>query len=145
MQTDKNLGIRIKEARNKAGLTQEVLAKMLGIAYPTLNKYEKGHRIPDAELLSRIAKELKCDPAWLLTGEGERERFIAEKPLQVAEETAPYGGSDKVIRLPDDPKLSLMLRQVMAIYKAGSTTQKALVRGIIEEVYDELKEKTGRG
>ncbi|MBI4843446.1 MAG: helix-turn-helix domain-containing protein [Nitrospirae bacterium] len=50
-------------------LTQEKLAKQLGIAYPTLNKYENGHRIPDAELLSRISKILDCDPGWLLSGE----------------------------------------------------------------------------
>ena len=60
---------RIKSARKKAGLTQVTLAKKLGIAYPTLNKYERGHRTPDASLLNRMAKMLGCNPGWLLSGE----------------------------------------------------------------------------
>ncbi|MGB9892556.1 XRE family transcriptional regulator [Thermodesulfovibrio yellowstonii] len=63
------LGERIKQARIKKGLTQEELARRLGIAYPTLSKYENGHRIPDANLLSHLAKELDCDPGWLLIGD----------------------------------------------------------------------------
>jgi repressor LexA len=68
---DKKIGERIKIARNKAGLTQEGLAKKVGITYPTLNKYERNHRIPNSQILGRIAKELHCNPGWLLTGEGD--------------------------------------------------------------------------
>ena len=60
---------RIKLARRKEGLTQGELAEKLGITYPTLNKYERGHRAPNAVLLSHMAKLLGCDPGWLLTGE----------------------------------------------------------------------------
>jgi len=62
------LGERIKFYRNKSGLTQNELAEKLKISYPTLNKYEKGHRIPDAYLICRIAEILHCDPGFLLTG-----------------------------------------------------------------------------
>jgi len=64
----KKLGDRIKCYRNKLGLTQGELAEKLKISYPTLNKYEKGHRIPDAYLICRIAEILHCDPGFLLTG-----------------------------------------------------------------------------
>lgn len=64
----KELGQRIKIARKGMKLTQEKLAKKLGIAYPTLNKYENGHRTPDSELLSKISTILDCDPGWLLSG-----------------------------------------------------------------------------
>jgi SOS-response transcriptional repressor LexA len=67
-----NLGKRIKLARVKAGLSQGELAKQLGIAHPTLSKYERGHRIPDSVLLGRIARILGCDPGWLLADEGEK-------------------------------------------------------------------------
>jgi repressor LexA len=63
------LGDRIKKMRKRAGLTQVELAEKLGIAYPTLNKYERGHRTPDAALLNRVAKLLGCNPGWLLSGE----------------------------------------------------------------------------
>lgn len=56
------LGKRIKIARLKKGITQEELAQRLGISYPTLSKYENEHRIPDAILLSHMAKELDCNP-----------------------------------------------------------------------------------
>ena len=66
---DNLLGDRIKKMRKRAGLTQTKLAEKLGIAYPTLNKYERGHRTPDAALLNRLAKLIECDPGWLLSGE----------------------------------------------------------------------------
>jgi transcriptional regulator with XRE-family HTH domain len=55
-------------ARKNAHITQNKLAKMLGIAVSTLNKYEKGHRTPDARLLAEIANTVRCDPGWLLSG-----------------------------------------------------------------------------
>ncbi len=110
------LSIRIKKARTSAGITQGELARMLGITYPTLNRYERGHRTPDAALLNRMAKILECDPGWLLSGKGEddEERSpSAAKPLtrtpvlrkvpgrfpeRVSEEIAEY------ISLPDVPR-----------------------------------------
>lgn len=74
---DNILGDRIKLARNKAGFTQVELAKKVEITYPTLNKYEKNHRIPNSQILSRIAKELHCNPGWLLTGQGD---MLPESP-----------------------------------------------------------------
>jgi SOS-response transcriptional repressor LexA len=66
----KELGLRMKIARKGQKLTQVKLAKKLGIAYPTLNKYENAHRTPTADLLAKIATILDCDPGWLLSGEG---------------------------------------------------------------------------
>lgn len=67
------LGARIKKVRKAVKLTQEKLAKKLGIAYPTLNKYERGHRTPGADILNKIAQITECSPGWLLSGEGEAE------------------------------------------------------------------------
>ena len=79
-----NLCDRIKLARVKTGLTQGELAKKLGITYPTLNKYERGHRAPNAVLLSRMAKFFGCDPGWLLTGEsGKHVRESVPKAISV--------------------------------------------------------------
>ncbi len=65
---DNQLGKRIKQARKKVGLTQMKLAKKIGVAYPTLNKYENGHRTPDSMLLANMADILDCDSGWLLSG-----------------------------------------------------------------------------
>ncbi len=105
------LGDRIKTARKQAGLTQGELAKKLGIAYPTLNKYERGHRVPDSSILSHISGILKCNPGWLLTGDGNDteaqtvqttrtlvlKKVPDEFPEQVSEESCEY------ISLPDVP------------------------------------------
>jgi len=40
----------------------------------TINRYEKGHRTPDANFLKKIVAKYSCDPAWLLTGSDNVER-----------------------------------------------------------------------
>lgn len=62
------LSKRITLARKKAGLTQIELADVLRIDKATLNRYEKGHRVPDALLVAQMVTQLGCDPEWLLTG-----------------------------------------------------------------------------
>lgn len=66
---DIKLNERIRLARKKVELTQEQLAEKIGIAFQTLNKYEKGHRLPDAEILRQIAIITGVDAGWLLIGE----------------------------------------------------------------------------
>ena len=48
----------IKNARNRAGMTQAELAKKCGIATITIRQYESGKREPRMEQLSRIASAL---------------------------------------------------------------------------------------
>ena len=93
---DKNLAERLKYAREKAKFTQEKLAQRLNIALPTLSKYENAHRTPDAELLGRIAKEVRCDPGWLLVGE---EKLGREIPV-VTDIDDLYEVRDKFVSIP---------------------------------------------
>lgn len=51
--------LRIKEARERVGLTQKELAEILGIKKTTFNGYETGAHDPKSDLLSKIA--LQCD------------------------------------------------------------------------------------
>lgn len=74
----KSLGQRIKEAREAAEISQQELAERLHINYTTLSKYENDHRVPDAELLSRLANEVRSDPAWLLSGLGSGAGGVGE-------------------------------------------------------------------
>ena len=67
---DKKLNNRITFARKSSRLTQKELAKLLEISEPTMNHYETGKRVPNAELLDKMVALLKCDPGWLLTGNG---------------------------------------------------------------------------
>ncbi len=82
-----DLAERIREAREKASMTQEELAARIGIAPPTLSKYENGHRVPDAELLAEMVRVLKCDPALLLMGPGQYPEQLPQREGSAEEKT----------------------------------------------------------
>lgn len=52
----------LKEMRMSAGLTQEELAKRLGVALATINRWEQGQNIPHAKYIKSLAKELNASP-----------------------------------------------------------------------------------
>ena len=57
---------RLRAERAKAGLGQIAFAKILGIAQPTLAKYEMCKREPDLDGLMTIAEKLNTTPNDLL-------------------------------------------------------------------------------
>ena len=61
MKIDKikfQLGIRIKEIRKKKGLTQELLAEMVGINAKYLSNIERGRENPTLNILVKISQSL---------------------------------------------------------------------------------------
>ncbi|MHC5350487.1 helix-turn-helix domain-containing protein [Metapseudomonas furukawaii] len=62
------LSKRLKEARLRAGLSQESLGIQIGIdpasASARMNRYELGKRVPDPELVERLAVELGLPAAY---------------------------------------------------------------------------------
>ena len=61
---------RLRELRNALGLTQEQFAKELGVSFATINRYEKGKRLPDAEFLQILIDRYRVNLNWLFTGKG---------------------------------------------------------------------------
>lgn len=74
---NKKLGERIKYIRKKMELNQKDFAVILDIAYPTLSKYEQGHRTPEVATLVKIAHLGQRSLDWLITGEGSK--YLGEK------------------------------------------------------------------
>lgn len=70
---------RIRNAREKAGLTQKQLAEKAGIATITLQQYESGKRQPRLGILQNIAIALDITTGELL-GPGNH-KFTAEVPV----------------------------------------------------------------
>ncbi len=68
----KNINKRIRISRKSRGFTQKYLATMLNISLPSMNHYETGKRIPNADLLAKLAEIVECDPGWLLTGKDQK-------------------------------------------------------------------------
>jgi len=76
----KNLiGERIKLIREKAEQSQETFARAMGVTPATINRYEKGHRTPDADFLKKVIVKYSCNPAWLLTGADESQSTVKSK------------------------------------------------------------------
>ena len=65
------MGEVIRQYRKKKGLTQEELAKHLGVKAPAVNKWEKGHSNPDILLLAPIARLLDISLDTLFSFEKE--------------------------------------------------------------------------
>ena len=64
----KDYGNYIRERRLKMGLTQEEVAKKLGIHQVAYGRYELGSREPNFGLVIKIAQVLKVDPGEFFNG-----------------------------------------------------------------------------
>ena len=67
----KALGRRLRELRG-FDLTQEQMARDLGISQSQLSKYERGSAAPPADVLFFMKKRFQVSIDWLLTGEGSK-------------------------------------------------------------------------
>ena len=69
MKTEMNE--RIKARRTQLNMTQQSLAKMLGVSRVSVTKWETGVTKPAGENLHMLAKSLDVSPEWLLFGGNE--------------------------------------------------------------------------
>lgn len=65
-ENDKQIGLRLKTVRKEAGLTQQQLAKRLGIPYQSIGQWERGIRNPKIETLQAIANAIGVSLDYLL-------------------------------------------------------------------------------
>ena len=65
--------VNIKEAREKAGLTQQDLANELGVGQSTVAMWETQKSLPRTDKLPALAKILDCTIDELLKGEDNDE------------------------------------------------------------------------
>jgi transcriptional regulator with XRE-family HTH domain len=77
---------RLRQARDKLGLTQEQLAAKANVAQGTIANIENGIRKKPREILS-IARALNVQPDWLMSGKWQMETPPGLSP-QKAEEPA---------------------------------------------------------
>ena len=90
----------IKEAESEKGLSQIELAKEMFVNKPTISRWENGHRLPDAAMITRLARVLEVDVSTLLATAAESDespsiiivddnRTILSESLSVLEEAVP--------------------------------------------------------
>ncbi|CDC20963.1 transcriptional regulator XRE family [Clostridium sp. CAG:306] len=61
MNLKKDFGLRLKELRNKSGITQYQLAEITGIDPKHISHIETGRSFPKADLIEKFAKALGID------------------------------------------------------------------------------------
>ena len=66
--------MRLKHLRELALLTQEALARRLGVTPMTVWRWENGERNPSLDVLKNIARILECSVDELLNGPAEETR-----------------------------------------------------------------------
>lgn len=65
----KNIGERLSHLLKQNGMTQRELAKKVNVTEASMSRYIQGARVPRAETLSKIAKNLNTTTDFILTGE----------------------------------------------------------------------------
>lgn len=71
-----SFGERVRQARDRAGLGQQDLARKVGVSLTTIQNYEGG-QYPKGEIAVQLANALNCSLDWLLAGLGDGESLSA--------------------------------------------------------------------
>lgn len=62
------IGVRLRELRAQAGLTQDQLAEKMGVSKRTQGNYESGASDPPASYLNMAASQLGFDVGYIVNG-----------------------------------------------------------------------------
>jgi transcriptional regulator with XRE-family HTH domain len=68
MRMAETFGINVRRVRLERGMTLEVLAEEVGLAYSYVGEIERGRRNPTLDVVERVAAVLKIEPLELLGG-----------------------------------------------------------------------------
>ena len=85
MNLAKQIGLRIKSARQHQGLNQEDLAKALNVTRPQVAHYESGKTLISVDQLNILAKVLDCSVPSLLGIENDSIASLPQSSLEVIE------------------------------------------------------------
>lgn len=103
-----DIAIRLKEVREKLGMSQQALAEHCGVSARSQRNYESGERLPDAAYLAELLA-LGVDLAYVLTGQHD--------PSVPALDAAEQVLIDSYRRCKPDAKSNLI--QTAALLSAG--------------------------
>lgn len=78
-KAEKLLGAHIAKIRKERGLTQFELASMVGVAFETISRLERGVSMPSIKILEAISKALAVRLKDLFYFEGEEKRVDLTK------------------------------------------------------------------
>lgn len=88
---------RIKELRNKLGLTLEEFGNTLGFSRSSMSNIETGYRNVTDRLIMAIVNTYNVNEEWLRYGKGEM--FIESKESHLAELAKQYALDDMEVKI----------------------------------------------
>lgn len=81
MDLKKDFGQRLKELRNKKGITQYQLAELVGIDPKHMSHIETGRSFPKADLIEKFAEALEIEYTKLFRTEHLQDKVILLKQI----------------------------------------------------------------
>lgn len=93
MTTQSELGRKIKELREKKGLTQLDLATSLNLSDKTISKWETGRGYPDITFMEKIASVFSISLGELYTGEEVKNSNISGNMMKTSFYVCPVCGN----------------------------------------------------
>ena len=107
---------KLKELRkSKHGLTQEMVAKQIGIAKTTYSAYEQGKRQPDFDILKKLAKYFNVTTDYLIDNDvpdwaTKKDVHDLQKFLEDNSDSMTYGGDS--LTEEEQEKLKIAMTQI---------------------------------
>lgn len=80
-------GTRLKELRTASNITQEELAKRIGVSRSAISMYEKGVREPEFDILEKLADFFNVDTDYLI-GKSDKTTLLPQSGYYTNPETA---------------------------------------------------------
>ncbi len=139
------IGIKIKQLRSKAGLTQEQLAAKLGISAQSVSKWETAVTMPDITLLPTIAGELGVSIDELFDLTAAQKLHQIERRMDIEEELSPVIFSEYEDYLKEhlekNEKKSKILSLLAHLYHHRMTADSRRVSKYAREAIEQSPEK----
>jgi transcriptional regulator with XRE-family HTH domain len=130
---EKNFGRVIEDRRHELGLTQELVAKKVGVKANYIGYLERGMRHPSQKVVERLSSALKLDPQDLYLLANPRVRSLLGK----AKAAAPVGPSlwQKFLRDTTlQQKQGLSSREQEALSQLSQADKTESISGVIKIV-----------
>jgi transcriptional regulator with XRE-family HTH domain len=115
---DEYVGLRIRERRRAMGMSQEALARRIGLTFQQVQKYESARTRVGASRLQQVADALETTPAWFFP---ERSGVMQDGPDRGDARTE----DDDITAFMADPLAASFMRSFV---KLGPYLRQAVVR-----------------
>jgi transcriptional regulator with XRE-family HTH domain len=113
---------RIREFREAKGLSQQALAERIGTSQPQMDRLEKGQRRLTQDWMLRIARELGCRPADILSSETSATAALSKEGLDARQKRILMAGVKEGLRqIGVDPDSPEGMRQALTAFDKAET------------------------